>query len=145
MDRRHVGETHSRRLRPDIVLAERVSKFITVEAEKPPPGKEEKPGYVYSVDTDGGCTPKKLSYDAMTALQTPTTPPQNQGGSIGTKPSPTMPVAGETQILNPAHVTDDQWEDMSTIVCGLVIRKRIPPSCGTTSSAMPIEVMCKKC
>jgi hypothetical protein len=117
-------------LRPDIVLAERISKFITAEAEKPPPGKEEKPGYVYSVDTDGGCTPKKLSYDALAALQTPTTPPPNQdgsNGSIGTNPSPAMPVAGETQLLNPAYVTDDQWEDMSIIVCGL-IRKRIPPS-----------------
>jgi hypothetical protein len=58
MDRRYVGEVHSRRLRPDIVLAKRVPKYITVEAENPPQGKDEKPGYVYSVDTDGGCTPK---------------------------------------------------------------------------------------
>ena len=80
MERRHVGETQTRRLRPDIVLAPRIPKFITVEAENPPPGKVEKPGYVYSVDTDGGCTPKKLSYEAMTAL--PTTPPADGGGSI---------------------------------------------------------------
>jgi hypothetical protein len=41
-----------------------------------------------------------------------------------------MPVAGQTQILNPAYVTDDQWDDMCImhIVCGL-IRKRIPPTC----------------
>ena len=87
MDRRYVGEVYSRRLRPDIVLAKRVPKYITVEAENPPSGKDEKPGYVYSVDTDGGCTPKKLSYEALTALATPTTPPQNEDGSIGTNQS----------------------------------------------------------
>jgi hypothetical protein len=109
------------------VLEKRAPKYITVEAAKPPQGKDEKPGYVYSVDTDGGCTPKKLSYEALTALATITTPPQNEDGSIGTNPDPAMPVAGQTQILNPAHVTDDQWEDMCLIVCGL-IRKRIPPT-----------------
>ena len=31
MDRRHVGETHSRRLRPDIVLEKRAPKYITVK------------------------------------------------------------------------------------------------------------------
>jgi hypothetical protein len=81
MDRRYVGEVYSRRLRPDIVLAKRVPKYITVEAENPPSGKDEKPGYVYSVDTDGGCTPKKLSYEALAALQTPATPPRNEDGS----------------------------------------------------------------
>jgi hypothetical protein len=38
-----------------------------------------------------------------------------------------MPVAGQTQILNPAYVTGDQWDDMCIVVCGL-IRKRIPPT-----------------
>ena len=36
MERRHVGETQTRRLRPDIVLAPRIPKFVTVEAASTP-------------------------------------------------------------------------------------------------------------
>jgi hypothetical protein len=75
MERRYVGELHSRRLRPDIVLEKRAPKYIIVEAENPPQGKNEKPGFVYTIDTDGGCTTKKLSYAALKGLATPTTPP----------------------------------------------------------------------
>ena len=127
MDRRHVGETHSRRLRPDIVLEERAPKYITVEAAKPPQGKNEEPGYVYSIDTDGGCTPKKLSYASLTKLSTPSTPTSENEEDPASTQDPTMPVEGEAQILNPAYITDDQWDDMCIIVCGL-IRKRIPPT-----------------
>jgi hypothetical protein len=128
MDRRHVGEAHPRRLRPDIVFEKRAPKFITVEAEKPPVGKDAKPGYVFSKDTDGGCTPKKLSFDALTALE-PTAGASEAQGSDGSNANqdPPMPVTGTAQILNPAYITDDQWEDMCIIVCGL-IRKRFPPN-----------------
>jgi hypothetical protein len=115
MERRYVGELHSRRLRPDIVLEKRAPKYIIVEAENPPQGKNEKPGFVYTIDTDGGCTPKKLSYAALKGLTTPTTPPVTEEGeavAVAINPDPAMPVAGQTQILNPAYVTDDQWDDM---------------------------------
>jgi hypothetical protein len=93
MDRRHVGESHTRRLRPDIVLEPRAPKYITVEAEKPPAGKTAKPGFVFSKDTDGGCTPKKLSYEALTELETPAaeTGEQGSGGSDANQ-EPPMPI-----------------------------------------------------
>jgi hypothetical protein len=107
MERRYVGELHSRRLRPDIVLEKRAPKYIIVEVETPPQGKNEKPGFVYTIGTDGGFTPKKLLHAALKGLATPTTPPVNEEGeTVAINPGPAMPVAGQTQVLNPAYVTD---------------------------------------